>query len=68
MRKYVSLKILRSIYILQFLTSTYPTAVLSGQNYSNIQQIVSLQKKTVRIGNFQPRNFIPVIYSNKTSS
>ena len=30
MRKYVSLKILRSIYIVLFLTPTYPNAVLSG--------------------------------------
>ena len=44
--------------ILLFLTPAYPTAVLFGvQNRGTIQRIVILQKKAVRITNFQLRNF-----------
>ena len=42
---------------MQFLTPTYPTAVLSGQNCSTIQWVIILQKKFIRIINFQTRNF-----------
>ena len=48
-KKYVSLRILRSIYF-AILTRAYPTTVLYSTNYN-------LQKKTVRLINFQPRNF-----------
>ena len=37
-----------------FLTLTY---LVWSQNFSTIQQIVILQKRVVRIFNFQPRNF-----------
>ena len=57
MRKYVSLKILRSIYFV-FLTPTYPTAVLSGLRIVVLVDSTNLDftKKAVRIINFQPRN------------
>ena len=51
MRKYNSLKILRSIYFAIFDSYTYPTVVLFGlQNCGTLQQTVILQKKAVRIG------------------
>ena len=41
-----------------FLTPSYPTGVLSSaQNCSTIQWIILLQKKVIRIINYQPRNF-----------
>ena len=41
-----------------FLTPTYPTAVLYGLRIvATIQRIIILQKKAIRIINFQPRNF-----------
>ena len=43
-----------------FLTTTYPTTVLSGLRIvatNSIQRIVILQKKALRITDFQPRNF-----------
>ena len=57
MRKYVSLKILRSIYFAIFESYLSYCCIVCAPNFSNIQQIVILQKKTVRIINFQPRNF-----------
>ena len=57
MRKYVSLKILRSIYFAIF-DSYLPYYCLAwAQNFNTIQQILILQKKAVRIINFQPTNF-----------
>ena len=57
MRKYASLKILRSIYF-AILDSYLSYCCLAwDQNRSTIQRIVILQKKkAVRVINFQPRN------------
>ena len=56
MRKYVSLKILRSIYFAIFDSYLSYCYLVWAQNCSAIQRIVILQKKAVRIINFQPRN------------
>ena len=56
MRKYVSLKILRLIYFAIFDSYLSYCYLVWAQNFSTIQQIVILQKKAVRIVNFQPRN------------
>ena len=56
MRKYVSLKILRSIYFAIFDSYLLYCCLVWAQNSSTIQQIVILQKKAFRIINFQPRN------------
>ena len=57
MRKYVSLKILRSIYFAIFDSYLSYCCLVWAQNFSTIQRILILQKKAVRIINFQPRNF-----------
>ena len=56
MRKYVSLKILRSIYFAIFDSYLSYCCLAWAQNCSTIQRIVILQKKAVRIINCQPRN------------
>ena len=56
MRKYVSLKILRSIYFAIFDSYLSYCCLVWAQNCGTIQRIVILQKKTVRIINFQPSN------------
>ena len=56
MRKYVSLKILRSIYFAIFYTYLSYCCLVWAQNFSTIQRILILQKKAVRTINFQPRN------------
>ena len=56
MRKYVSLKILRSIYFVIFDSYLSYCCLVWTQNCCTIQQIVILQKKAVRIINFQPKN------------
>ena len=53
-RKYVSPKILRSIYFAIFDSHLSYCCLVWAQNFSSIKQI--LQKKAVRIINFQPRN------------
>ena len=57
MRKYVSLKILRSIYFAIFDSYLSYCCLVWAQDFSTIQRILILQKKAVRIINFQPRNF-----------
>ena len=57
MRKYVSLKILRSIYSAVFDCYLYYYCLVWAQNCGTIQRIMILQKIAVRIVNFQPRNF-----------
>ena len=57
MRKYVSLKILRSIYFAIFDSYLSYCFLVWAQNCSTIQRIIILQKKAIRIINFQPRNF-----------
>ena len=56
MRKYVSCKILRSIYFAIFDSYLSYCCLVWAQNCSTIQRIVILQKKAIRIINFQPRN------------
>ena len=56
MRKYVSLKILRSIYFAIFDSYLSYCCLVWAQNRT-IQRITILQKKAIRIINFQPRNF-----------
>ena len=56
MRKYVCLKILRSIYFATFDSYLFYYCLVWGQNCSTIQRIRVLQKKVIRIINFQPRN------------
>ena len=55
-RKYVSPKILRSICFAIFDSHLSYCCLVRAQNFSSIKQILILQKKTVRIINFQPRN------------
>ena len=57
MRKYVSLHILRSIYFAIFDSYLSCCCLAWAQNCSTIQQIIILQKKAIRLINFQPRNF-----------
>ena len=68
MRRYVSLKILTSIYfaIFDFYLSYY--CLVWAQNCSTIQRIIILQKKAIRIINLQPRNFhtSPLFKQNST--
>ena len=56
MRKYFSLKILRSTYFAIFDSYLSYCCLVWAQNRSTIQRILILQKKAVRIINFQPRN------------
>ena len=56
MRKYVSLKILRSIYFAIFDSYLSYCCLVCAQNRGTIQQIVILQKKAVGIIYFQQRN------------
>ena len=56
MRKYVSLKILRSIYFAIFDSYLSYCCLVWAQNCSTIQRIIVLQEKAVRIINFEPRN------------
>ena len=56
MRKYVSWKISRSICFTIFDSYSSYCCLVWAQNCSTIQRIVILQKKAVRIINFQPRN------------
>ena len=57
MRKHAHLKILRSIYFAIFDSCLSYCCLVWAQNFSTIQRILILQKKAVRIINFQPRNF-----------
>ena len=57
MRKYVSLKILRSIYFAIFDSYLSYCCLVWAQNFSTIQRILIVQKNAVRITNFQPRSF-----------
>ena len=57
MRKYVSLKILISIYFAVFDCYLSYCCIVWVQNFNTIQRVLILQKKAVRIINFQLRNF-----------
>ena len=67
MRKYVSLKILRSIYFAIFDSYLSYCCLVWAQNHGTIQRIVILQKKTELL-TFNQGIPIPVPYLNKTSS
>ena len=56
MRKYVTCKILRSIYFAIFDSYLSYCCRVWAQNCSTIQRIVILQKNAIRIISFQPRN------------
>ena len=56
MRKYISLQTLRSIYFAIFDSYLSYCCLVWAQNCTTIQRIAILQKKAVRIINFQPRN------------
>ena len=56
MRKYVTPKLLRSIYFAIFYSYLSYCCLFWVQNCATIQRTVILQKKAVRIINFQPRN------------
>ena len=56
MKKYVSCKILRSIYFAIFGSYLSYCCLVWAQSCNTIQGIVILQKLTVIITNFQPRN------------
>ena len=57
MRKYASLKIIKSIYLTIFDSYLSYCCLVWAQNCSTIQRIVILQKNAIRIINFQTRNF-----------
>ena len=57
MRNYVSSKILRSINFAIFDSCLSYCCLVWAQNFGTIQKILILQKKAIRIINFQPRNF-----------
>ena len=56
-RKFLSLKILRSIYFAIFDSYLSYCCLVWAQSYSTVQLIVILQKKAIRIINLQPRSF-----------
>ena len=68
MRKYVSLKILRSIYFAIFDSYLSYCCLVWAQNRGTIQQIVILQKRQLELLIFNQGIPIPVPCSNKTSS
>ena len=67
MRKYVSCKILRSIYLAIFDSYLY-CCLVWAQNCSTIQRIVILQKRLLELLIFNQGILIPVTYSNKAPS
>ena len=67
MRKYVSLKILRSIYFAIFDFHLSYCCLVWAQNTSTLQQIIILQKKLLELLIFNQEISILVPYSNKTS-
>ena len=68
MRKCVGLKIFRTIYFAIFDSYLSYCCLLWAQNFSTFQLILILQKKAVRINNFQTRNFHTSPYSSRTLS
>ena len=65
MRKYVCLKILRSIYFAIFDSYLSYCCLVLAQNCNTIQRIIILQKKAIRIINLQPRNFHTSTFDNR---
>ena len=68
MRKYVSCKILRSIYFAIFDYFLSYCCLVWAQNCGTIQQIVILQKRLLELLIFIQGILIPVTYSNKAAS
>ena len=68
MRKYVSPKILRSIYFAIFDSYLSYCCLVWDQNFSTIQQIVILQKRLLELLTSNQRILIQVHYSSKTPS
>ena len=66
MRKYVSLKILRSIYFAIFDSYLSYCCLVWAPNGSTIQQIIISQKRVLELLIFNHEISIPVPYSNKT--
>ena len=66
MRKYVSLRILRSIYFAIFDSYLPYCCLVWAQNCSNIQRIIILQKGLLELLIFNQEIYITVPYSNKT--
>ena len=66
MRKYVNLKILRSIYFTIFDSSLSYCCLVLAQNCSTIQQIIILQKRPLVLLTINQEISMPVPYSNKT--
>ena len=58
MRKYLGLKILRSIYFAIFDSYLSYCCLVWAQNCSTIQQIIILQKKAIRIINFHTSHLL----------
>ena len=56
-RQYINPKILRSVYFLIFELQLSCCPLMWSQKFKIIQQIVILQKRVVRLINFQPRIF-----------
>ena len=67
-RKYVSLKILRSIYFTIFDSYLSYCCLVSAHNFSTIQRILILQKEAVELLISNQGISIPVPYSCKTPS
>ena len=55
-KKFVDDKILRSIYFAIFESNLNYCSLVWAQNYNAINRLVILQKKALRIMNYQPRN------------
>ena len=68
MRKYVSLKMLRSIYFAIFDSYLSYSYLVWVQNHSNIQQIAILQKKLLELLIFNQGTLIPPPCLNKAPS
>ena len=68
MRKYVGLKILRSIYFAIFDSCLSYCCLVWAQNRSTIQRVMILQKKQLELLIFNQGIPIPLPYSKKTSS
>ena len=68
MRKYISCKILRSIYFAIFDSYLSYCCLVWAQNCSTIQQIVILQKRLLELLIFNQGILIPATYSNKAPS
>ena len=66
MRKYVNLKILRSIYFTIFDSSLSYCCLVLAQNCSTIQQTIILQKRPLVLLTINQEISMPVPYSNKT--